>query len=340
MEVSSSPATNGGSSNRIWDVLSGGKPLKKGYGRPIPSRVTEPAVASVSAPFPLKGSEKGKAHIEGPTTPTPKRPRGRPRKLVRAATEMEHVVDEAASPRKKRKIDTGLAVAPTEILDMPFTPTPSAPVARRKSQHQYTSGSQPPSPIKRIKLIVRTPEPYYSSPAQKPLPQAFGGSLSAALKSFDGEGRKDIDAEVRADAEVLERVAALRRRGRMPLSASEAEALAANEDVAREIEPQDPRTVWDFVVEDVRLWHESHEPDTGPQTAATVASKVVGYWEAHAAKEDKARLVEERRLRMLAKATMKLVIGEWKKAVYVSDSFHSRQEVKAKNHSTCGSKTG
>ncbi|KZV68754.1 hypothetical protein PENSPDRAFT_633989 [Peniophora sp. CONT] len=317
---SSSPAPNGSSNNRIWDVLSGGKPIKKGYGRPTPSRVTEPAVASISAPLPLKGGEKGKSRVAVPTTPTPGRPRGRPRKLVRTATDMEPNVDESASPRKRRKTDMGLAVAHTEIIDMPFTPTPSAPVARRKSHGQYSLGTQPPSPVKRIRLIVRTPEPYYSSPTQKPPPQAYGGSLSAALESLNSERlggtAPDLDAEVRADAEVLERVAALRRRGRMLLSAEEAEALATGEDVARDVEQHDPRTIWDYVVEDVRLWHESHDLDTDTQTAAAVASKVRGYWEAHAAKEDKARLAEEKRLRGLAKATMKLVIGEWKKAVY------------------------
>lgn len=319
---SSSPVPNRGSNNPIWDVLSGGKPFKKGYGKPIPSpRAAEPTVASISAPPLLKGGKNSKAHVAVPDTPTLKRPRGRPRKNPRPATEMESAVEDASSPRKRRKTEAVLVSVPTERINMPFTPPPVAPVSRHRSYSQYTPDSQPSSPVRRIKLIVRTPGPYYSSPAQKPPPPVHAGSLSAALDTFDSvRSKEDLDAEVRADAEVLERVAALRKGGRMLLSPSEVEALGPGEDVVREVEQHNPRTVWDFVVEDIRLWHESHDLDTGPRTAATVASKVKGYWEAYSAKEDKARLVEERRLRGLAKATIKLVIGEWKKAVYVSSS--------------------
>ncbi|VDC05103.1 unnamed protein product [Peniophora sp. CBMAI 1063] len=315
---SSSPVPNGGSNSRIWDVLSGGKPFKKGYGKPIPSpRAVEPTVASISAPLPLKGGEHGKSRVEAPGTPTPKRPRGRPRKNPRPATEMESVVDDASSPRKRRKTEAVFVSVPSERINMPFTPPPAAPVSRHRSYSQYTPGSQPSSPVRRVKLIVRTPEPYYSSPAQKPPPQVHAGSLSAALDSFDSaRPKEDLNAQARADAAVLERVAALRKSGRMLLSPSEVEALDPGEDVVRDVDQHPQRTVWDFVVEDVRLWHESHDFDTGPRTAATVASKVKGYWEAYSAKEDKARLMEEKRLRGLAKATIKLVIGEWKKAVY------------------------
>ena len=105
------------------------------------------------------------------------------------------------------------------------------------------------------------------------------------------------------------------------------EELEAGEDVVQELERLDPRIVWDCVIEDVRLRHDSHDFDTGPQTAAAVASKVKGYWEAHSAKEGKARLAEEKKLRGLAKMTMKSVIAEWKKAVYVSSPTPYKSEL-------------
>ncbi|KAF7350945.1 Helicase SWR1 [Mycena sanguinolenta] len=59
----------------------------------------------------------------------------------------------------------------------------------------------------------------------------------------------------------------------------------------------------------------------GALIAAQVASKIQGYWDGEAAKLEKGRVVEERRLRGLAKTIMKLVVGEWKKAV-----FHIREQ--------------
>ena len=56
----------------------------------------------------------------------------------------------------------------------------------------------------------------------------------------------------------------------------------------------------------------------GRQIAAQIASKVQAYFDGLETKKLKAKEVEERRLRNLAKSTMKLVISEWKKAVYVS----------------------
>jgi helicase SWR1 len=44
---------------------------------------------------------------------------------------------------------------------------------------------------------------------------------------------------------------------------------------------------------------------------------VQGYWDGHALREDKAKAQEERRLKALAKATIKMVTREWKKAVFV-----------------------
>lgn len=56
---------------------------------------------------------------------------------------------------------------------------------------------------------------------------------------------------------------------------------------------------------------------SGRQIAAQIASKIQAYWDGQATKKDKLKLQEDRRLRALAKATIKMVTNEWKKAVFV-----------------------
>ncbi|KAJ6590080.1 SNF2 family N-terminal domain-containing protein [Mycena vulgaris] len=63
----------------------------------------------------------------------------------------------------------------------------------------------------------------------------------------------------------------------------------------------------------------------GALVAAQVAAKIQAYWDGEAAKLEKGRIVEERRLRGLAKTVVKLVAGEWKKAV-----FHIREQERLK----------
>ncbi|KAJ7721528.1 SNF2 family N-terminal domain-containing protein [Mycena metata] len=64
----------------------------------------------------------------------------------------------------------------------------------------------------------------------------------------------------------------------------------------------------------------------GALIAAQVASKIQGYWDGEAAKVEKGRVVEERRLRGVAKSVGKLVLGEWKKAVW-----HIREQQRLKH---------
>ncbi|KAJ6631434.1 SNF2 family N-terminal domain-containing protein [Mycena sp. CBHHK59/15] len=63
----------------------------------------------------------------------------------------------------------------------------------------------------------------------------------------------------------------------------------------------------------------------GAVVASQIAGKIQAYWDGEAAKLEKGRLVEERRLRGVAKNVMKLVVGEWKKAV-----FHIREQERLK----------
>jgi helicase SWR1 len=177
-------------------------------------------------------------------------------------------------------------------------------------------------PIRRIRLIVRAPEPVYTNPKQRPIPPNFNKSVTSALASFTRLENDDVKEDAleeaaRERAALLERVYTLRRQGRMLLSAEDAGR-------ALQVRPTDQRTFgadpWDHVLNAVRSRHRQRET-SGPEIAATIAAKVRTYWEAQNAKEGRVRVQQEKQLRVLAKATLKLVITEWKKAVFVSEFF-------------------
>jgi helicase SWR1 len=75
---------------------------------------------------------------------------------------------------------------------------------------------------------------------------------------------------------------------------------------------------WDNVIEAVISQREgTNKLQSGRQIASQIASKVQAYWDVREARKEKIKLQEERRLRALAKATIKMVTNEWKKAVFV-----------------------
>jgi helicase SWR1 len=260
-----------------------------------------------------------------------------------------------AAPRKRRKTDTSNSadlrgVPPTASSTKTLRSRPpqlTSPPPTRKTTlngvHQTpptkilpglladkAKGLAPPArtpPIRRIKLIVRAPEPVYTNPKQRPTPPVFNKSVTSALASYtqlenDDVKEDSLEEASRQHAVLLERVYALRQQGRMLLSAEDAGR-------ALQIRPTDPRTPgadpWDHVLNAVSARHRQRET-SGPEIAATIAAKVRTYWDVQNAKEDKVRLQQEKQLRVLAKATLKLVITEWKKAVFVSVFFGSQQD--------------
>ena len=180
-------------------------------------------------------------------------------------------------------------------------------------------------PIRRIKLIVRAPEPIYTNPKHRPAPSIFNKSVMSTLASYTRLENDDVSAIALEDAAreravLLERVYAMRQQGRMLLSAEDASR-------ALQTRPTDPRTVgedpWDRVLDAVCGRYRQRET-SGQEIAATIAAKVRTYWDTQNAKEGKVKLQQEKQLRALAKATLKLVIAEWKKAVFVSEFFSAR----------------
>ena len=152
----------------------------------------------------------------------------------------------------------------------------------------------------------------------------FNRSVTSALASStrlenDDVNEDALEKEARQRAVLLERVHAMRRQGRMLLSSEDASR-------ARQTRPTDLRKhgadPWDHVLDAVRARYHQRET-SGPEIAATIAAKVRTHWDLQNAKEGRVRLQQEKQLRVLAKATLKHVTTEWKKAVFVSDFFGS-----------------
>ncbi|KAK7057725.1 helicase SWR1 [Favolaschia claudopus] len=230
----------------------------------------------------------------------------------------------------------------------------------------------PPSPIKRIKLVVRRPPPRnLSHPKQRPPPPQFNSSLSAFLGSWneiadqtfladgqqaDSSGDAEMLKVAEKEAAIRERVEQMKRAGQWFGSDSFRESrfnaahLAGKSGSATPldgttsggaaigiVDATNSGDLWAAVVHSVidygRKTHAHSSSSSisktsktrGALVAAQVASKIQGYWDGEAAKLEKGRIIEERRLKALAKSVMKDVVGEWKKAL-----FHIREQERLK----------
>ena len=180
-----------------------------------------------------------------------------------------------------------------------------------------------PSKIKRIRLIVRPPQLPLTNPRQRPSLPKFKWSLNNFLSSYTchGEDEPDLDPatlerNAETEAEILERVEQFRRDGRF-LPGTQT-LFGTKLDDGEYHPPQRTSTdVWDDVVKAV-IARSRPKKSPGRQITSQIANKVQTYFDNQESRRIKAKEAEERRLRNLAKSTMKLVIGEWKKAIFVS----------------------
>ncbi|KDQ28332.1 hypothetical protein PLEOSDRAFT_1112957 [Pleurotus ostreatus PC15] len=180
--------------------------------------------------------------------------------------------------------------------------------------------------IKRIKLLVRRPPPTISHPRQRPAPARFNTSVSALLTSYRTLNDRELNHEAfeqsaSADAEIHERVELFRKQGR----------FIPGTDVLFGTTPQEgsfttpQRTtndIWDEVVADATA---AGRARLKKSTGKTISALIQGYWDAQASKKDRAKVLEERRLRALAKATVRLVANEWKRVL-----LHIREQERVK----------
>jgi helicase SWR1 len=179
------------------------------------------------------------------------------------------------------------------------------------------------SGITRIKLIVRKPPPLVSNPRQWPPAPRFGSSLEKFLSSYTTYNDHDFTEEAledmaRNEGIILDRIDDFRRQGRLLLEFDIDSGSAVMSTATGTAHKRGP-DLWDHIVEEDRIVEEvvvrararrNGNGGRGKHIAAQVASRIQGYWDGYAQREDKAKVQEERRLRALAKATIKMVMGE------------------------------
>ncbi|KAJ3789652.1 SNF2 family N-terminal domain-containing protein [Lentinula aff. detonsa] len=184
-----------------------------------------------------------------------------------------------------------------------------------------------PLPIKRIKLIVRPPPPLITGHLQRPLPPKHKYSLSDFLSSYTTDGFEEVSPDVLAErartrAKFLERTRRLREEGFLLGDPSVLE-LTPTEAANKQRKSSD---IWHHCLQDAAVYIESKsEEPSGVEIASQIANAVEEYWDVQTAKQEKMRAREEKRIRALAKATIKLVTAEWRKAV-----FHLREQWRLK----------
>ena len=183
--------------------------------------------------------------------------------------------------------------------------------------------SVPKLNIKRIKLLVRRPPPSFSNPRQKPPPSRYNTSLPAFLSSYTTLNDQDLDdaaleQQAITDAALLERAGEFRRQGRFIPGTDVLFGTNTDTETSFTTPKRVSTDAWDDVVEAIIVQGRLRlRRVVGRQIAAQIAGKIQVYWDGHAARKDKAKIQEERRLKALAKASIKMVTNEWKKAVFV-----------------------
>ncbi|KAI6111941.1 SNF2 family N-terminal domain-containing protein [Pisolithus croceorrhizus] len=267
------------------------------------------------------------------------------------------------APKQPRKRTSFSMSSPT------FSPVPlkkRKSTVERETVHSRTragehDGASAPTPlttpsIKRIRLIVRRPPPSYTNPSQRPPPPRFRSSLESFLRSYTTLNDQDqtettLMAIAMQEALLRNKLDRLQKLGRFfpytefssstsfdSVSGGGSVGGISTNDLSKcsllPQEPQRPRDAWDCVIEAV-VQRGRHGLVRGRQVAAHIASRIQVYWDQHASREKAAKLQEEKRLRTLAKATIKMVTSEWKKAVFYireQDRLRAEAEEKRRGH--------
>ncbi|KNZ81238.1 Helicase SWR1 [Termitomyces sp. J132] len=220
---------------------------------------------------------------------------------------------------------------PIELVQssLPSPKLPSHP------EHEPTSISAPPAlprlNIKRVKLLVRRPAPPITNPKQRPPPVEYNSSVDTFLRSYftlNGHDVKEstLEHQVQVDVSVLERAERLQKNGGfLPIFN---ELFQFNEEnMGKSLAPpRQSNDPWDHVVEAAcHIGQSWRRKSSGQQIASQWAKAIRGYWDGQEAMKERLKIQEERRLRALAKATIRMVTDEWKKAV-----FHIREQERLK----------
>lgn len=117
-------------------------------------------------------------------------------------------------------------------------------------------------------------------------------------------------------AALLDKMESFRQQGRLIIDNATFNEMSKTRGGVTLHEPKQDRDTWDVILEAITQ-RSRQEQVKGRVIAAQISSRIKAYWDQRAQREDKAKMHEERRLRALAKATIKMVTCEWKKAVFV-----------------------
>jgi hypothetical protein len=209
-----------------------------------------------------------------------------------------------------------------------FQRHPPAMIREPPTLSQLPSEVEPPQSqynIRRVKLIVRPPPPLYSNPRQQPPRPRFHSSLSNFLNSYvsinDSDLREDdLNLMAQKKATLLDKMESFRQQGRLIVDNATFNEMSKTRGGVSLYESKQDRDTWDVVLEAITQ-RSRREQVKGRVIAAQISTRIKAYWDQRAQREDKAKMHEERRLRALAKATIKMVTSEWKKAVFVRIIF-------------------
>ncbi|GAW08821.1 helicase swr1 [Lentinula edodes] len=145
--------------------------------------------------------------------------------------------------------------------------------------------------------------------------------------SYTTDGSEEVPSDTlveraRTRTKFLERIQKLPEEGRLLDDLSVLEltpAEAANKQ-------QKSSDIWCHCIVDAAAYLESKsEEPSGVEIAGQIAKAIQNYWDVKTVKQEKMKAQEEKRIRALAKAMIKLVVEEWKKLV-----FHLREQERLK----------
>ncbi|KAF9479357.1 hypothetical protein BDN70DRAFT_878844 [Pholiota conissans] len=276
----------------------------------------EPAEPEPAEPEPVESAITKAAPSPKPPTLKPPVKTTATEPISSGLTRRSGRLKEPPQPEAPPKSTVKLKIRPS-FPEIPST-QPTAPVPEPPPV-----ASPPKLSIKRIKLIVRRPPPTLTNPRQRPPPAKFNNSLSKFLNSYISldDNQPDADPEklakeAKAEAVIRERIQRFHDDGRF-IPGTDALFGTIPSDVPYVPPKRTTRDLWDEVVQAAVAKAKARpKKPLGRVIAAQVAAKVQAHFGAKESKKTKAKDAEERRLRNLAKSTMKLVIAEWKKAVY------------------------
>lgn len=207
----------------------------------------------------------------------------------------------------------------------------------KQSQRKNKASEVWPRPPIEIERIDGIPRIRLLNPANLPRPPRYGRSLARYLQSWHttgyyvgGNGELEVvsSEELRMrnekDAALYCRIDELRAEG---LLQSREEALRKSTQ-SRTREPQRGQTPWDVILTQIGTAATRTRADVRTKVAISkrVARMVQQYWDEKLGRGEKQRKAEERRVRQLAKWTVREVRKQWKLAVNVIRSQRQARE--------------